>query len=204
MSIWHWLVILIVAAGVYLVYRLANRGKAKQAQQSEGAQRVGPVGVGGWLLLLAAGMLVLGPLFGAGRLNLELAVTEEQYPALKNVAAWSTFKLATWLTFLCVALLSVYGGWGLARGRSWSVVIRAKMILWLIGPVASIALGVVIPLVIFGSAAAVADPQFMTGLISSTIMAAIWTAYLTKSKRVRATYASPPPVAVQSSAGPQP
>jgi hypothetical protein len=47
-------------------------------------------------------------------------------------------------------------------------------------------MGLFIPLAIFGRIEF--DPQLFWSLISSAIVAAVWTAYLSKSKRVRATY----------------
>jgi hypothetical protein len=52
-------------------------------------------------------------------------------------------------------------GWGLARGRDWLVVSRAKAILWLTGPVASIVLAIIIPVMIFGKTEA-GDPLPVT------------------------------------------
>ncbi|OIQ66505.1 hypothetical protein GALL_519220 [mine drainage metagenome] len=86
-----------------------------------------------------------------------------------------------------VCCLSFYAGLGLAKGRDISVVKRAKIILWVIGPVASIVMGLFIPLAVFGKIES--DPQFFGAFIASVIVSAIWTAYLSKSRRVKATYA---------------
>ena len=155
------------------------------------SQREGPLGVGGWLLLLVVGMMVLGPLLGAGRINADIMMVEHQYPELATFDKWRTFKSVTWLVFVAVAALSFFGGWGLARGKDWSVVKRAKVILWLTGPVASLVMGVLIPIITFGESNAV-DGQFVGAFIASIIAASIWTAYLTKSKRVGNTYFNSP------------
>ncbi|HRK36785.1 MAG TPA: DUF2569 family protein [Burkholderiaceae bacterium] len=147
----------------------------------------GPSGVGGWLLLLVIGMLALGPLLGAGRINADFMMAERQYPNLGSLAEWITFKRTTWWAFAVVAAISMYGGWDLVSSRDWSVVNRAKVILWLTGPIASIVLAIVIPLAVFGKTEA-SDPQFIGAFIASVIAASIWTAYLSKSKRVRNTY----------------
>ncbi len=152
--------------------------------------RKGPSGVGGWLLLLVAGMLVLGPLLGAGRINADIMTAEHQYPALRSLPQWSNFKVATWWTFLAIIAVSIYGGWGLARGRDWSVVRRAKLVLWIAGPVGALILSVVVPLATLGESYA-GHAQFVGGLLASVIAAGIWTAYLLKSKRVRNTYGPP-------------
>jgi hypothetical protein len=149
----------------------------------------GPSGVGGWLFLLVAGLLVLGPLFGAGGINADMKTLEDQYPALKSLPRWANFKAVTWWTFFAAAALSIWGGWGLARGKDWSVVKRAKFVLWLTGPVGVLVMGVIVPMATLGKSSAAA-PQFLGHLIGSMIAAGIWTAYLSKSNRVRNTYGS--------------
>jgi hypothetical protein len=59
-------------------------------------------------------MMVLGPLLGAGRISADFASAERQYPLLASSDEWNTFKSVTWWTFLAIAALSFYGGWGLA------------------------------------------------------------------------------------------
>ena len=90
-----------------------------------------------------------------------------------------------WVSFLVFATLSFYGGWGLARGKDWSVVKRAKAIIWINGPVLVI-VDETMPIVILGIEPTY--PEFIGRLIGSAISAGIWTAYLSRSKRVRATY----------------
>lgn len=160
---------------------------AKGADPSTNSQ--GPKGVGGWLLLLVAGMLAIGPLLGAARVGSAMYFVEAQFPALKTMGEWGTYKTVMWLAFLTFAALSVYGGWGLLRGKDWSAVGRAKSILWLIGPGASLVLGVLIPKMTLSESNI--DGGFVGGFIASVLSAAIWTAYLSKSKRVRNTYSDP-------------
>jgi hypothetical protein len=156
------------------------------AKGSSAANSPGPKGVGGWLLLLVAGMLVLGPLLGAGRIAGNIFAAENQFPELKASTSWGTYTSMTWLIFLAVAAASVYGGWGLLRGKDWSAVSRAKWILWITGPAASLVLGVLVPKMALGEWGV--DAKVVGGLIASVIATAIWTTYLSKSKRVRNTY----------------
>jgi len=181
-SIWHWLIILLFVGAFYGIYRFAKRTPPADSSSA------GPAGVGGWLLLLVVGLMFLGPLTGAGRINADIMSSESQYPNLTTVDAWSTFKSATWWAFLVVCCLSFYAGFGLAKGREMSVVKRAKVLLWVIGPAALLVMGLFIPLAVFGRIEF--DPQLFWSLIASAIVAAVWTAYLSKSKRVRATYGS--------------
>lgn len=139
-----------------------------------------PYGVRGWLALLVAGMMFLGPLVGAASMVAYL------YPPIMPLPEWTTYKGAMWVAFLVFAAMNFYGGLGLVRGRKWSVVTRAKQILWVTGPLASIVMGVIIPLSIFGTTG-LAGPV-IGALITSLISAHIWTAYLSQSKRVRNTY----------------
>ena len=75
----------------------------------------------------------------------------------------------------------------MAKGRDWLVVRRAKAILWIAGPGFLIVQGIIIPIMIFGKTVA-DDPKFIGGFLASIIATSIWTAYLSKSKRVRNTY----------------
>jgi hypothetical protein len=180
-SIWHWIIFALFLLVIYGVYRLARRPRT-----SVGPSHLGPVGVGGWLLLLVAGLTVLGPLMNAGRINADLHSAESQYPHLATMASWQTYKAATWLTFFGMSAVSIWAGYGLAKGREWSVVRRAKISLWIVGPLATIVLAVMLPAMIFGGINL--DPELVGSFIGSALVAAIWTMYLSKSRRVRATY----------------
>lgn len=181
LTVWHWILSVVLIVVMYTIYRLPKR--TSPGNISAG----GPTGVGGWLLLLVVGLMFLGPLIGAARIKGEFISAEEQYPNLLTFPAWSIFKSATWWSFLVGSCLSFYAGLGLAKGRDISVVKRAKIILWIIGPVASIVMGLFIPMIVSGKVGLA--PQFFGSLIASVIVAGIWTAYLSTSRRVKATYA---------------
>ena len=152
----------------------------------EADEKKSAVGVGGWLLLLIVSLLVLVPLLGAGRLNADIVLTEMGHPNLAKLENWKSYKSALWAVFSVVAALSFWAGFGLARSRNASVVGRAKIVLWLIGPLASFVAGVFIPLLALGKPQA--NVQVVVNIVVSALVAALWTAYLSKSKRVRATY----------------
>lgn len=179
-SIWQILIILIFVGAIYGIYRFAKNPPPAKSNTE------GPAGVAGCLLLLVVGLMLLGPLMGAGRINVDIMLAESQYPNLKDVESWQLYKSATWWSFLVVVFLSFYAGFGLAKSRNPFVVKRAKILLWVTGPVASIVMGIFLPLFVFGEL--VSDPQFFGALIGSVLAAAIWTAYLSKSRRVKATY----------------
>lgn len=178
--------LLVQWVGVLIVGSLAFFLAKGTSEESRRKQL--PSGVGGWLLLLVLGMMILGPLFGAGSMGVGIMEAERQDPKLISLAEWETFKSASWWVFFIFASISFYGGWGLAYGKDWSVVERAKLILWLTGPVASIALGLFVPLMVFGQKWMNVSNSPISGLISSFISASIWVMYLSKSKRVQATY----------------
>lgn len=148
-------------------------------------------GVRGWLGLLVISMMFIGPLMSAGSIASNLGMAEYRFPHLVTSLEWGTYKTSIWGTFLFVAGLHFYGGLGLARDRRWSVVTRAKRILWVTGPLASIFMGLVLPRIIFGDGWSVTTEViggFTGGFIVAVIWAAIWSVYLSKSRRVRNTY----------------
>lgn len=167
----------------------AERSAVEQTVQtvtSVQRARVPPAGVGGWLALLVFGLLFISPVLGAGQISEYFHSAEEQYPALKSHPQYANLKAATWSTFLAFAVMSVYAGWGLMKGHDWTVVQRARIALWVIGPVSSI-LFALVPFAIFRESV-LGDPQFIGSFIASVFLAAVWTSYLTNSRRVRATY----------------
>ena len=149
-----------------------------------------PYGVRGWLALLAAWMMFLRPLVGAIYIDSDTTMVEFLSPSIRSLPEWTTYKNAIWVAFLVVVAMSFYGGLGLVRGREWSVVTRAKQILWITGPLASIVMGVIIPLSIFGTTV-LTGPVVVGTLIAFLlvlILTHMLTAYLSQSKRVRNTY----------------
>lgn len=144
-------------------------------------------GVGGWLALLVAGMVVIGPLTSISRTYANFAAAEHEYPALTQVAEWTTYKTFEWIAILVFCIISIYGGLGLATKRTPEVVSNAKLVLWFNYPIFVIVSGMIIPaMMISGSGhdVAMAIPE----VIASLIGVWIWTAYLNRSKRVRNTY----------------
>jgi Kef-type K+ transport system membrane component KefB len=180
MSLLPLAVVILVAWAIAIgIKKAANKYPSVVANQN-------PSGVGGWLLLLVVGLIFLGPVMGAGRINLDLMSVEAQYPNIKNISEWNTYKSATWWTFFGVCCLSFYAGLGLAKDRNIQVVKRTMVVLWIVGPVASLILGMLLPILIFGKSEP--NPQFIGTMIASVIAATIWTTYLYKSKRVKSTY----------------
>lgn len=145
-------------------------------------------GVGGWLLLLVLGLTILGPFTGIGRIILGIKSIENTYPAIITTANWGIYKTAIVCAFVLFSCLSIYAGSGLITRRDYLIVTRTKIILWVIGPIATMVLGLIVPLLTFGNAVHIVGPKFIGNMIASCGAAAIWTFYLSKSKRVEATY----------------
>lgn len=179
-QIWQILIIVILIGLIYGIFRFARTSPPAQMNSE------GPAGVAGWLLLLVAGLTLLAPLAGAARINIDIMLAEYQYPVLTDIESWQQYKTATWYSYLVAAGLSIYAGFGLAKGRSPAVVKQAKILLWVAGPLATVFMGIVIPFFVFGKLEA--DPKFFFSLFGSVIAATVWTAYLAKSRRVKATY----------------
>lgn len=146
-----------------------------------------PSGIGGWLALLVVGMTILGPLLSMAGLNADIMLVENNNPSISSKAQWTSFKHLEWAGVLIFCAISVYGGLRLAMSRTPSAVKTAKVVLWFNYPIAVIVLGMVVPAVAlddFGTFIGSAVPALVVSLIGLSI----WTAYLSKSKRVKNTY----------------
>jgi hypothetical protein len=171
----------------FVDYAEINTDKKNQAQPADpiNANQPALTGVGGWLLLLVIVMMISSPGFSVIRVLGALGGSELSYPALVTLSAWKTYKTITCISLFGFVALSFWGGLGLLRGRDWSVVNRAKIILWINGPIAALVMLLIIPNIILSEPI---DTQAITGFLSSVVSAYVWTAYLTKSKRVQNTY----------------
>ncbi|WAL82776.1 DUF2569 family protein [Pandoraea sp. XJJ-1] len=145
-------------------------------------------GVGGWLALLAHGLLWIGPLMGAGRINTNLLDVEHQYTALDGNSLWWDYKLATWLVFALGASVSAAAGWRLFRRQAPTSVYFAKAALWVAGPCLSLALQGLGPLVLGIPASAEYWSEAAPPVVGAFLSAIVWTLYLARSERVRNTY----------------
>ena len=120
------------------------------------------------------------------------AAAEREYPLIKLVPEWTNYKVASWFAAAVFSAASAYAGWGLARGRTWSIVQRATVVLWLIGPATLLVFGILIPWATIGGAEEFTASGGVPALTRSALVALAWTSYLRKSRRVRATYARLP------------
>lgn len=145
-------------------------------------------GVGGWLGLLVVGLTILGPLIGLGKMSNEFRDAVEQFPQLADNAQWQNYKQISWLIFTASSVISFSAGYRLWKIHFPESVRFAILALWLAGPLGNV-LYVIAAVVIFGNnAGGDVVTQMIGGILSSVITAGIWTAYLSKSQRVRNTY----------------
>ena len=97
-------------------------------------EKLGPTGVGGWILVLAA-QLIVGSLIGAGYTYHNIVTSESQYPALLTFDKWATYKSITWCFFTIFAALKFYCVWDLLMGKTWSTIKRTIVIMWATAPI---------------------------------------------------------------------
>lgn len=144
-------------------------------------------GIRGWLAFLVLGLTVFGPLFGFGRLSGDFQSAEHMMRGLSQNTQWANYKEAVWVIFFFASGISISGGLALATRFLPSTVPFAMTCLWLSGPGSGIA-NLIAGFAVFGMRAKESAPEMVGGIIGTVVAAAIWTAYLAKSKRVRATY----------------
>lgn len=154
-------------------------------------QSVAPRGVAGWLAWLVFAMIALGPMLSLGGILDAFRSAEAQYPTLDGMTTWEIHKAGHWVVWLISSGVSAWGGWILATKRTVDVPRTAKRCLWLSGP--GSALGhLLVSLKTLGSSADVIGEALLQ-LLTAALGAGLWVLYLTKSKRVRNTYASAVP-----------
>lgn len=141
-------------------------------------------GVGGWLALLIFGMLIGGPLRSLAGTMSDLNGAERANPALIGLALWGTIKAFTWVVTLTSIVASAHAGWRLGWRLRPSSVKIAIWTLWLAGPMMT--------LIAVSGVSLLSGTGFSeiwtAGMATPFAYAAIWTAYLLKSDRVRNTY----------------
>lgn len=189
--------ILILMAGVLggVIWgrvRAVRRAKAEPALATPSNNLVG-----GWLAFLILSLMILGPLFNAGRIGVDLYVAEHLQESLRQTEAWRSFKMAAWLNYFAVTAISIYAGYGLLLKRSLNVVTRAKVAIWVTGPLGSVIYGYFLPKNYLGKLL----PGFEQSLLVSVLAAVIWTVYLSRSERVKATYGNQTPGGMPSVGG---
>ena len=152
MTIWHWLALLLVAALVWGAARTSKKAIDLTAAQRSPTKAISlpGTGVGGWLALLIVGLVLVGPLRSVQQLSDSLTALETATPKLVAHPVWNSYKSWAWAVVLSAAALSIFTGARLAISREASVVKYSIASSWLCGPVVAAALGIAVPLLIFG------------------------------------------------------
>ena len=143
-------------------------------------------GMGGWLAFLVFRNMLLTPLFTLGRVSGDLATMAAAYPDLLHLEQWSRFKSGMWLMAVGTSLVYFVAGYRLWKGSNWDAVDFAVKAEW-IGAIGGMLGAAWVIKYAFG-VSVFSDPSFWGTSAFGIISAAIWTAYLFKSERVRNTY----------------
>lgn len=107
-------------------------------------------------------------------------------PSLRTDSSLLVNTSTFWLIFLTSAALSIYGGVRLLRERTGAAVRAAIVVIWLAVPLSSLA-GMISRAYL---EAGVSLPRAIADVLIHAAVAAIWTAYLLRSRRVKNTYHS--------------
>lgn len=140
-------------------------------------------GIGGWLACLIFWMVILRPVAGIYMWQ-QMHVAFLDDPSVVKNSTWLVNTSSFWILILGLAALSIYGGLRLWRERRPAAVRTAILILWITIPIASVAL-ILAEAYLSGSFTLRDAAQKVT---INVAVAAIWTAYLRRSRRVRRTY----------------
>ena len=126
-------------------------------------------GVGGWLLLFVATIVLSIVMLILETLNL--------YQVLSSMGSWNVGLLCPTVV---VVLLYIYCTYLIVWVRKPFIVKHIVVVLWVVGPIATLLLAFI----------AGTDINY-SALIRSAIYATVWTAYFGLSKRVACTYGTP-------------
>ena len=141
-------------------------------------------GVGDWLLFLMVSLLYLSP----GRTALETAQSvieaEKANPQLNGLPIWNTMLSVEWAIVSISVLSCIYAGLLIRSAHRRGTVNLVMSLIWFVGlmPIfENIAISNIAGQPIF-------DESSISAIVSGLFYAAIWSAYLLKSRRVASTY----------------
>jgi hypothetical protein len=144
-------------------------------------------GVGGWLLLLCVGLTIIGPLMRLSGIGSTLKALPRISAVMPSLV---TLIYVENIFSLIITAFSVYAGYSL-----WAVkpnaVYKAKAFLVALVIFAVFDLFLIYMTEIPATVTNEVITQGIFGLVQSVIYAGIWSAYLSQSKRVQATYGQP-------------
>jgi hypothetical protein len=176
-SIFHWLIVIVILA----VYLTLLRFLYVRSKRYPPASDHNPSGIAGWLLILN-GAFFLAPIREAISMLTEYAESERLLPALASLTSWTAYKAVMWLAVCVFTYVCFTSAMAVFKGRTPSVLKKALIAIW--ATPALTLFSIVSSLIIFQNFSAI-DAK---SILFNVLIAAIWTAYLFKSKRVKNTY----------------
>ncbi|GGC17312.1 hypothetical protein GCM10007205_27890 [Oxalicibacterium flavum] len=146
------------------------------------------VGVGGWLMFLVASLTIFGPLRSVITTANAIMDAENLYPELLNLSGWTNYKITAWLIAIMLSAAFIWAGRGLLKHHIPASVDACIQVIWAAPFVAMI--GDLLSAVVFLklSPSDYLGPEVIGGVLQGIMYAAIWTAYLKRSRRVKNTY----------------
>ncbi len=145
-------------------------------------------GVRGWLAFFVLALCALGPALELVQQVGDFASARQNMAGTALASRWASYETVAWVVFAVTVLLRWAAGFMLLRVfRRVSVrvavaVLFATPLLSQLGNLGAIAAA-------FGdSAARAAGGEVVAGLLRGLLIAAVWTAYLMRSRRVGNTY----------------
>ncbi len=150
------------------------------------------VGVGGWLAFFIIALMLIGPLYSIQELASEFRTLEAGGSFLTNHPAYIQMKWFCWIMLFLWIGLREWTGYLLLHRHVWKTVRITIAVLWLGEPVILV-LGSLYVLLNYGPGImGFYLMQGLEGIFLLVVGAAIWTAYLLLSVRVRNTYVREP------------
>lgn len=146
-----------------------------------------PSGVGGWLAVLVGWLLVINPVMGLGPLLQMFSNMEQADPGLAGSQTWGLSKLVALAGAASGTGLMFFAGVRLIDSKTAKSPAFAVKALW-IGNLA-IPLGTAVILALLnGNQTPTLTGKAFGGILGGLVWIAIWSLYLTRSKRVKNTY----------------
>jgi hypothetical protein len=144
------------------------------------------VGLKGWLALMVALLGIVSPLYLIGSVYSGFEDLERSYPLVSRLPQYLSYKSSAIFLSVVVVLVQTYSAWRLLVSRDYSAVLFLKRFL-----VASPFLAFCYPLLGSFYFSDIGSDQWVESIgrfVGQSVVNAVWYLYLSKSKRVSATY----------------
>lgn len=142
------------------------------------------VGIRGWLLFFVLSFMLWEPTTRMLHLYF-LSNAISTHPALVELPGWSEYLMWASAGAITALLMIFFAGWSLVGFRQWSSIRKTLIVMWLL-PLPTIAVNFMLLKLTSGHGV-----DFANGIVPSLVTTILWTVYLLRSKRVKATYNKP-------------